>query len=95
MDAEVFGISVDSWATHAAFREKLGLPFDLLSDWARDVSPNYGAYDAVEMVSTRHSFLIDKQGKVRFTQQARLTKPRDHDAMMKELEKLYKTDKKD
>ncbi len=93
MGAEVFGISVDSWATHAEFRKQLGLPFDLLSDWASDVSPEYGAYDKVEMVSTRRSFLIDRQGKIRFIQQAKLTKARDHDAMMRELEKLADAEK--
>lgn len=68
-------MSVDSWASHKVFREQLGLPFDLLSDWDRDISKKYGAFDEVEMVSTRKSFLVDKEGVVRFTQEAILTKP--------------------
>lgn len=88
MDTEVVGVSVDSWASHKAFRDQLGLPFDLLSDWGRDVSKKYGAFDEVEMVSTRKSFLVDKKGIVQFTQEAVLIKPRSHEDMMKAVEKL-------
>ena len=87
---EVFGVSADNWPTHAAFREKLALPFDLLSDWKREVSPAYGAWDETELTSTRKSFLIDKTGKVVFAQEAELTKARDHAAMMKAIEDLSK-----
>ncbi len=90
MATEVLGVSDDNWPTHAAFREKLGLPFDLLSDWTRKVSPQYGAWDANELTSTRKSFLIDKSGKVVFTQEANLNTPRDHAAMMKAIEDLSK-----
>lgn len=90
MNTEVFGISVDNWPTHAEFRKSLKLPFDLLSDWSREVSKQYGAFDENEMTSTRKSFLIDKNGKVVFTQEADLTKPRDHAAMMKAIDDLSK-----
>lgn len=90
MNTEVFGISVDNWPTHAEFRKSLKLPFDLLSDWSRDVSKQYGAYDETEMTSIRKSFLIDKAGKVVFIQEGDLTSPRDHAAMMKAIETLNK-----
>lgn len=92
MDTEVFGVSADNWPCHAEFSKQLKLPFDLLSDWKRDVSPKYGAWDETELTSTRKSFLIDKTGKVVFTQEAELTKPRDHAAMMKAVENLSKKD---
>jgi peroxiredoxin len=90
MDTEVFGVSADNWPCHAAFQKSLNLPFALLSDWKREVSPIYGAWDETELTSTRKSFLIDKTGKVVFTQEAELTKPRDHAAMMKAIEDLSK-----
>lgn len=90
MDTEVFGVSVDSWASHKVFKEQLNLPFDLLSDWGRDVSKKYGAFDEIDMVSTRKSFLVDKEGVIRFTQQASLNQPRNHDDMMRAVEKLAK-----
>ena len=45
-DATLVGISVDSSACHAAFREKLGLTFPLLADFhpKGDVCAAYGAY---------------------------------------------------
>lgn len=82
MDTEVFGVSVDSWASHAEFKEKLELPFDLLSDWEREVSKQYGAFDEQELTATRKSFLINKEGIIKFTQEASLTEPRNHDDMM-------------
>ena len=90
MNTEVFGISVDNWPTHVEFRKSLKLPFDLLSDWSREVSKQYGAYDETEMTSTRKSFLIDMDGKIVFTQEADLTTARDHGAMMKAIEDLAK-----
>ncbi len=90
MNTEVFGVSDDNWPSHTEFAKQLSLPFDLLSDWTREVSPKYGAWDAAELTSTRKSFLIDKNGKVVFTQEAALTKPRDHAAMMKAIEDLSK-----
>jgi peroxiredoxin len=90
MDTEVFGVSADNWPCHAEFSRQLKLPFDLLSDWAREVSPIYGAWDEQELTSTRKSFLIDKTGKVVFTQEAELTKPRNHSAMIKAIEDLSK-----
>lgn len=92
LNTEVFGASTDSWASHAVFRKQLGLPFDLLSDWGRDVSPKYGAYDAREMTSTRKSFLIDKKGIVRLAQEARLTQARKHEDMVKAVEELVESE---
>lgn len=90
MDTEVFGVSADNWPCHAEFKKSLNLQFDLLSDWKRKVSPMYGAWDEAELTSTRKSFLIDKNGKVVFTQEADLTTPRDHKAMIKAISDLAK-----
>jgi peroxiredoxin Q/BCP len=88
-DTEVFGISADGYASHAEFREQLELPFDLLSDWDRTVMPAYGAFSERTKTATRWSFLIDKEGVIRYTQHTGLNEPRDVEAMMAELEKIY------
>ncbi len=89
MDTEVFGVSVDSWASAKEFHTQLEIPFGLLSDWAREVAPEYGAYDEDQMIATRWSFLIDMDGVVRFTQNSGLNEPRDFDAMLEAVEDLY------
>jgi len=66
------------------------LPFDLLSDWDREVSKQYGAFNFRERVADRASFLIDKKGIIRFTQKATLIKPRDIDAMIGKIQELIK-----
>jgi peroxiredoxin len=70
LDAEVLGISVDSFFTLKEFRKGNNLNFNLLSDFNKEVSTAYGAlYDEFfgnKGVSKRSAFVIDKEGKVRF-----------------------------
>jgi peroxiredoxin len=71
VNATVLGISVDSIFTLAKFKEEQGLNFDLLSDFNKEVSSAYDCiYDAfigwMKGVSKRASFVIDKEGIVRF-----------------------------
>ncbi|WP_205509270.1 peroxiredoxin [Longitalea arenae] len=73
MDAQVLGISVDSLYTLAKFREEQGFNFPLLSDFNKEVSKLYNAlYDEfsynMKGVSKRASFVIDRQGMVRYEQ---------------------------
>lgn len=82
-------MSADGWASHAEFERQLELPFDLLSDWDRTVMPAYGAFSVRTKIASRWSFLIDKQGVVRYTQHTGLNDPRDVEAMKAEVEKLY------
>ncbi|HEY4148521.1 MAG TPA: redoxin domain-containing protein [Chitinophagaceae bacterium] len=72
-DAQVFGISVDSMATLARFKQDQGLNFPLLSDFNKEASAAYGSLYEVfggwmKGVSKRSAFVIDKQGVVRFAQ---------------------------
>ena len=78
----VYGVSVDSWATLGELRKQLELPFNLLSDWRREVAPRYGTFDEAELIAERRTFLIDKTGHVRFMQYAGLSEARDHEAVM-------------
>ncbi|MGH7564587.1 MAG: thioredoxin-dependent thiol peroxidase [Gemmatimonadota bacterium] len=70
VDAEIYGISKDSLSSHAKFREKEGLTFDLLSDADSDVSERYGVWKEKKMYGKSHmgiertTFLIDPEGRV-------------------------------
>ncbi|MGH9324897.1 MAG: thioredoxin-dependent thiol peroxidase [Vicinamibacteria bacterium] len=67
---EVFGVSKDSLASHARFREKYGLPFALLSDDDNGVAKAYGAFGEKSMYgrkilgTIRSTFLVDEKGKI-------------------------------
>lgn len=68
--AVVLGVSKDSLASHAKFRESQKLPFDLLSDAGNEVAKAYGAfgektmYGKKVMGTIRSTFLIDEKGKI-------------------------------
>jgi peroxiredoxin len=63
-DTQVLGVSMDSTFANAAFAEKIGVTFPLLSDWGGDVTRQYGIYNPAYKAARRVTFLIDKNGKV-------------------------------
>jgi thioredoxin-dependent peroxiredoxin len=69
--AVILGVSRDSLASHEKFREKLELPFDLLSDPDEklcrqfDVIREKSLYGRKFMGVERSTFLIDEKGKLR------------------------------
>jgi peroxiredoxin len=71
-NASVFGISVDSNATLAKFKEDQHLNFDLLSDFNKEASEAYGVlyenFGWMKGVSKRSAFVIDKQGTIRYAE---------------------------
>lgn len=73
MNAQVIGVSVDMPFTLAKFKEANQLNFPLLSDFNKEAITAYGAkYDnwilGLKGVAKRSSFVIDKDGVVRFAQ---------------------------
>ncbi len=73
LNAEVVGISVDSPFTLGKYKEEQGLPFDLLSDFNKEVSTAYGSlYDTFMMnmkgVSKRSAFVIDGSGIIQYAE---------------------------
>jgi peroxiredoxin len=72
LNAEVFGVSVDSPFAQKAWKEKEKLNFTLLSDFNRQAVKAYGAqYESLiglQGVAKRAAFVIDKQGKVRYAE---------------------------
>ncbi|MEQ8274018.1 MAG: redoxin domain-containing protein [Deltaproteobacteria bacterium] len=70
LDAEVLGVSVDAPFANAAFAEKNGVNFKILSDYSRDMVNNYGVAheDFAGMpgytAAKRSVFVINKEGNV-------------------------------
>ena len=73
VNAQVFGISVDSIFTLAKFKDEQKLNFPLLSDFNKDVSQAYGTlYDTfvfdMKGVSKRSAFVIDEEGTIQYAE---------------------------
>jgi len=67
--AQVYGISVDTFFTLAAFKKEQNLNFPLLSDFNKDVIRAYGAFNedmiGLKGIAKRSTFVIDGDGIVR------------------------------
>lgn len=94
MQAQVFGISVDSLYALNKFKEELNLNFPLLSDFNKEASIAYDClYETfsndMRGVSKRASFVIDKDGIVRFVEvlESAMDYP-DFESINKTLESL-------
>jgi len=71
LDVKPLGISVDSLYTLAKFKTEQHLNFQLLSDFNKEVSAQYGAlYETfgfgMKGVSKRAAFLIDRYGVIQY-----------------------------
>ena len=69
-DTAVLGISIDPQPAKTAWAKELGVTsFDLLSDNYPygDVAQKYGVFRQKDGISERAVFVIDKQGKVRWS----------------------------
>ena len=64
---EILPISVDSTASLREFKNKLHMKTELLSDFKRDISREYGVLNEDRFYSNRAYFLIDKEGRVRWS----------------------------
>jgi peroxiredoxin Q/BCP len=62
---QVVGISPQSPESHLKFREKHGLPFDLLSDQNKTVIKMYGLNGPLGIGVRRASYLIDASRRIR------------------------------
>ena len=61
-------ISADSPASHAAYTQAQGFPFPLLSDIHRTVIRGYGVLDEDRNVAWRSTFVVDRDGMLRWGQ---------------------------
>ncbi len=77
-DTIVFGVSCDSPFSHAEFKKKYNIPYDLLSDPTRRMVKAYGMFAGEEPYncSKRGTVVIDKSGKISFYQEVAMKDPR-------------------
>src|SRR5947209_8892006 len=68
--AQVFGISVDTFFTLKAFHDDQRLTFPLLSDFNKEAIRDYGVFNedmiGLKGIAKRAVFVIDKDGVVRY-----------------------------
>jgi peroxiredoxin len=85
----VLPISVDSIPTHKEFRAKHQMSHDLLSDFSRQTSEDYGVLIPERNFTQRAYFLIDKDGVVRWKHvEAELGHSRSNEELLSEINKL-------
>ncbi|KOV71116.1 peroxiredoxin [Streptomyces sp. MMG1121] len=89
-DTQVLAVSNDSIHTLRVFAEQEGLEYPLLSDfWPHgNVSRAYGVFDEDKGCAVRGTFIIDKEGVVRWTVVNGLPDARDLDEYVKALDTL-------
>jgi thioredoxin-dependent peroxiredoxin len=69
-EIEIVGISPDTEESHTKFRDKMGIPYQLVSDTEKDVSRKYGVYGLKKFMGreymgvNRTTFLVDKSGRL-------------------------------
>ncbi|MEZ0068191.1 peroxiredoxin [Streptacidiphilus sp. MAP12-20] len=89
-DVQILAVSNDSTPTLRVFSDKEGLEFPLLSDfWPHgEVSRAYGVFDEDKGCAVRGTFVIDKQGVVRWTVVNGLPDARDQQEYLKALQTI-------
>jgi peroxiredoxin len=92
-DAQVYGISVDTFFALKAFQNDQQLTFPLLSDFNKQVIRDYGVFNedmiGLKGIAKRAVFVIDKDGIVRYGEVlADARNEPDYERVLAELEKL-------
>jgi peroxiredoxin len=64
---EILPISVDSTASLREFKNKLQMKSELLSDFKRDIARAYGVLNEERFYSNRAYFLVDREGRIRWS----------------------------
>ncbi|WP_045743484.1 peroxiredoxin [Actinoplanes rectilineatus] len=78
-DVQVLTVSVDSFFSHKVWADQEGFDFPLLADfWPHgEVAHAYGVLDEQAGVAVRGTFLIDRDGIIRWAEHAEIGKSRD------------------
>lgn len=91
-DAQIIGVSTDSEFVHLAWRQQKeelqDLPFPMYSDITRDLSTKLGIIDKDAGVAQRATFIIDKEGLVRFSYVTDLSVGRNPQEVLRVLDAL-------
>jgi mycoredoxin-dependent peroxiredoxin len=89
-DVQVLTVSVDSPYSHKVWADREGYDFPLLSDfWPHGaVAQAYGVFNEERGFANRGTFLIDRDGVVRFAEMNEPGRARDQDGWRKALAQL-------
>ncbi|GDY30429.1 peroxiredoxin [Gandjariella thermophila] len=89
-DVQVIGVSVDTPFSLKAWAEQQGYTFPLLSDfWPHgEVAKAYGVFNDKAGMAVRGTFLIDKQGVVRYAEANEPGQARDQESWKKAIAAL-------
>ena len=86
--AVVLGISGDSPPCHAAFVKARGVQFPQLSDLHRTAITAYGVLDEERNVAYRSTFVVDREGVLRWGQAGDRQMTRDGTEVLRVLERV-------
>ncbi len=71
-NAEVLGVSIDSFFVQKAFKDSQNLNFQLLSDFNKEAAKSYGVlyedFFGMKGVAKRSAFIINKEGVVKYAE---------------------------
>jgi peroxiredoxin len=86
---QVLGISTDSPFSHENWAKSVGISnYPLLSDTHRTISRAYGVYWPDWNANVRATFVIDRQGTIRFVERYGKGELPDPDKILAEVRKL-------
>ena len=87
--AQIFGVSIDSTASHQKFIDKFRLPFPLLSDPERQIVNAYGVWVEKSFLGKKYmgiertTFVIDSEGHIEKI--FRKVKPKEHIDLLRQF----------
>jgi len=88
-NAQVLGISTDSAFSHDAWGKSLGgISYPMLSDIHRETVKKYGIWWPDLNASYRATYIVDREGKVRFVERYGKGEIPDPDKVLAEVKKL-------
>ena len=86
----ILPISADSPFSHAQYAKTHGFPFALLSDIHRTVIRQYGVLDEARNVAWRSTFIVDRDGLLRWGQVGDRLMVRDGTEILRVLDLVAK-----
>jgi peroxiredoxin Q/BCP len=93
LGAEVLGISSQSLESHKSFIKHHNLPYFLLSDLDNSVRRLYGVSSMLGIVPRRVTFVIDKQGIIKYTYSSQLQPAKHAEQALLALKKVNSSEK--
>ena len=86
----MLGISGDTPFSHAEYQKRHALPFPLLSDVHRKVIQAYGVWDEERNVAYRSTIVVDREGRVRWSQSGDRLMTRTGAEILRVLELIHR-----